>query len=101
MPKQGRSKRSNAQAEQKIFTVELVACPTCKKPLTSVGNAAHSKKTVQTFEGKWYVVAYSRLCDCPECEKYGHHYHAVGHLYIAFVRVGCGGFHIQQGYNRG
>ncbi len=83
MAKRGRPQRSNPQAERKIFTVELAACPTCSKPLTSVGNTAHSIKTVQTFEGEFHVVAYSRLCGCPDCEKYGHHYHAVGHLHVA------------------
>jgi hypothetical protein len=61
----------------------LAACPTCHQPLSSVGNSAHSIKTVQTFEGEFHVVAYSRLCDHPECEKHGTHYHAVGHLHIA------------------
>ena len=83
MAKRGRPQRSNPQAERKIFTAELAGCPTCSKPLTSVGNSAHSIKTVQTFEGEFHVVAYSRLCSCPECQKYGHHYHAVGHLHVA------------------
>lgn len=83
MAKRGRPQRSNPQAERKIFKAELEACPTCNEELTSVGNAAHSKKTVQTFKGEYQVVAYSRLCDTPGCEKEGHHYHAVGHLQVA------------------
>jgi hypothetical protein len=51
--------------------------------LSSVGNSAHSIKTVQTFEGEFHVVAYSRRCDNRECEQYGRHYHAVGHLQVA------------------
>jgi hypothetical protein len=83
MTKRGRPQRSNPQAERKIFTAELAGCPTCHKPLSSVGNTAHSIKTVQTLAGEFHVVAYSRLCGCPDCEKYGHHYHAVGHLQVA------------------
>ena len=83
MVKRGRPQRSNPQAERKIFTAELTGCPTCHEPLSSVGNTAHSIKTVQTFAGEFHVVAYSRLCACPECEKYGHHYHGVGHLQVA------------------
>jgi hypothetical protein len=83
MAKRGRPRRSNPQAERKIFTAELAACPTCNQPLTSVGNSAHSIKTVQTFEGEFHVVAYSRLCGHPACEKQGTHYHAVGHLHVA------------------
>ena len=83
MAQRGRPKRSNPQAERKIFRAELEACPACNERLTSVGNAAHSKKTVQTLKGEFHVVAYSRLCDTLGCEKEGHHYHAVGHLQMA------------------
>ena len=83
MAKRGRPKRSNPQAERKIFKAELESCPACNERLTSIGNAAHSKKTVQTLKGEFHVVAYSRLCDTPGCEKEGHHYHGVGHLQIA------------------
>jgi hypothetical protein len=83
MAKRGRPKRSNPQAERKIFRAELAACPTCNQALSSVGNSAHSIKTVQTFEGELHVVAYSRRCANPTCEQYGHHYHAVGHLGVA------------------
>jgi hypothetical protein len=83
MAQRGRPKRSNPQAERKIFRAELSACPACGEPLTSVGNSAHSIKTVQTFEGEFHVVAYSRLCGNPTCAKQGTHYHAVGHLRVA------------------
>lgn len=83
MAKRGRPKRSNPQAERKIYKAELEACPTCGGGLSSVGNAAHSKKTVQTLAGEFYVVAYSRRCEKLGCEKKGHHYHAVGHLQMA------------------
>jgi len=83
MTKRGRPKRSNPQAERKIFTAELGTCPTCEAPLSSIGNAAHSIKTVQTFQGEFQVVAYSRLCGNPACDQYGTHYHAVGHLRVA------------------
>lgn len=83
MAKRGRPRRSNPHAERMIFRAELSVCPACGEPLTSVGNAAHSVKTVQTFEGEFHVVAYSRLCANSECEKCGTHYHAVGHLRIA------------------
>jgi hypothetical protein len=83
MAGKGRPKRSNPQAERKIFRAELSNCLVCGEPLTSVGNVAHSAKTVQTFEGEFHVVAYSRLCDNPQCDKCGHHYHAVGHLRVA------------------
>jgi hypothetical protein len=83
MAKRGRPNRSNPHAEHLIFRTELSVCPACGEPLTSLGNAAHSVKTVQTLAGEFHVVAYSRLCANPECKKYGIHYHAVGHLYIA------------------
>ncbi len=83
MAKRGRPKRSNPQAERKIYKAELEACLVCNEKLTSVGNTAHSKKTVQTLKGEFHVVAYSRLCDTEGCEKKGHHYHAVGHLQMA------------------
>jgi hypothetical protein len=83
MAKRGRPKRSNPQAERKIFKAELESCPACEEPLTSVGNSAHSIKTVQTFAGEFHVVAYSRLCDNPDCDQYRTHYHAVGHLQVA------------------
>ena len=83
MAKKGRPKRSNPQAERKIFQAELEKCPICNSRLSSTGNSAHSRKTVQTFQGEQYVVAYSRLCNNSKCEKYKHHYHAVGHLGVA------------------
>ena len=83
MAKRGRPTRSNPQAERKIFKAEIEVCPSCNEKLTSVGNTAHSKKTVQTLDGEYQVVAYSRLCNTNGCEKKGHHYHAVGQLGIA------------------
>lgn len=83
MAKRGRPKRSNPQAERKIFTAELASCPACGEALTSVGNSAHSIKTVQTFAGEFQVVAYSRLCGNSDCDQYRTHYHAVGHLQVA------------------
>jgi len=83
MAERGRPPRSNSQAERLIFGAELSNCPVCGVPLTSAGNAAHSAKTVQTFDGEFYVVAYSRLCGNSQCAKYGNHYHAVGHLRVA------------------
>jgi len=83
MVQRGRPNRSNPYAERLIFRTELSVCPAYGEPLTSVGNAAHSVKTVQTLAGEFHVVTYSRLCANRKCEKYGTHYHAVGHLYIA------------------
>lgn len=78
-----RPKRHNPQAERLTFTAEIDKCPRCGEPLTSKGSAAHSAKTVQTLEGEFYVVAYSRLCPNPECENQGKHYHTSGHLKIS------------------
>jgi len=83
MAQRGRPKRSNPQADRKIFKAEVTSCPSCHQALTSVGNAAHSKKTVQTLDGEYQVVAYSRLCNTLSCKKYGHHYHAIGHLKVS------------------
>jgi len=58
-------------------------CPLCGEPLSSEGCAAHSAKNVQTLDGDFYVVAYSRRCRNSECANFGQHYHAAGHLKIS------------------
>jgi hypothetical protein len=45
--------------------------------------SAHSRKTVQTMEGEFYVVAYSRVCQNTECSEYGTHFHAAEHLKVS------------------
>lgn len=78
-----RPKRHNPNAERLTFTAELERCPLCKKPLRSEGCAAHSAKNVQTLDGDFYVVAYSRRCLNAECPNFGRHYHASRHLKIS------------------
>lgn len=78
-----RPKRHNPNAERLTFTAELERCLLCSEPLTSEGCAAHSAKNVQTLEGEFYVVAYSRRCGNPECDNFGQHYHAAGHLKVS------------------
>ena len=78
-----RPKRSNPEAERLTFTCELECCPECGERLSSQGMSAHSRKTVQTMEGEFYVVAYSRVCQNAECSKYGTHYHAAEHLKVS------------------
>jgi len=78
-----RPKRSNPNAERLTFICELEQCPKCGERLSSVGSTAHSDKTVQTLSGELYVVAYSRICRTPECDEYGTHFHAGGHLRVS------------------
>ena len=78
-----RPKRSNPDAERLTFICELERCPKCGARLSSVGSTAHSDKTVQTLSGEFYVVAYSRICRTTECEEYGTHFHAGGHLQVS------------------
>jgi hypothetical protein len=78
-----RPKRSNPNAERLTFICELEQCPKCGERLSSVGSTAHSDKTVQTLSGEFYVVAYSRICRNPECDAYGTHFHAGGHLQVS------------------
>jgi len=78
-----RPKRRNPKAERLTFVCELECCPKCGKRLSSEGSAAHSDKTVQTLDGEFYVVAYSRLCQNAECSDYGVHFHAAGHLRVS------------------
>ncbi len=78
-----RPKRSNPNAERLTFICELEQCPKCGERLSSVGSTAHSDKTVQTLYGELYVVAYSRICRTPECDEYGTHFHAGGHLQVS------------------
>ena len=78
-----RPKRSNPNAERLTFICELEQCPKCGERLSSVGSTAHSDKTVQTLSGELYVVAYSRICRTPECDAYGTHFHAGGHLRVS------------------
>ena len=78
-----RPKRSNPNAERLTFICELEQCPKCGERLSSVGSTAHSDKTVQTLAGELYVVAYSRICRTPECDAYGTHFHAGGHLRVS------------------
>jgi len=46
-------------------------------------SAAHSHKTVQTLDGDFFVVAYSRVCTNTECDEYGTRFHADGHLRVS------------------
>lgn len=78
-----RPKRRNPQAERLTFVCELERCPKCGERLSSEGSAAHSDKTVQTLDGDFFVVAYSRVCQNPECDEYGTHFHAGGHLRVS------------------
>lgn len=78
-----RPKRHHPYAKRLVFTAELEQCPLCGEPLSAEGCAAHSAKNVQTLEGEFYVVAYSRRCRNPECGNFGRHYHAAGHLKIS------------------
>lgn len=75
--------RHNPEAPRLTFVAELKNCLNCEEPLSAVGSAAHSAKTVQTFGGEFYVVAYSRRCRTPGCIHQGKHYHAHGHLKIS------------------
>jgi hypothetical protein len=78
-----RPKRSNPAAERLTFVCELECCPECGQKLSSQGTSAHSRKTVQTLEGEFYVVAYSRVCRNPECSQFGTHYHAAEQLKVS------------------
>jgi hypothetical protein len=78
-----RPKRRNPKAERLTFVCELERCPKCGARLSSVGSATHSDKTVQTLDGDFFVVAYSRVCPNPECDAYGTHFHAGGHLRVS------------------
>jgi hypothetical protein len=78
-----RPKRRNPKAERLTFVCELERCPKCGERLSSAGSAAHSDKTVQTLDGDFFVVAYSRVCPNPECDAYGTHFHAGGHLRVS------------------
>ena len=78
-----RPKRHHPYAKRLVFTAELEECPLCGEPLSAEGCAAHSAKNVQTLEGEFYVVAYSRRCRNTECGNFGRHYHAAGHLKIS------------------
>ena len=64
-----RPKRRNPKAERLTFVCELEYCPECGERLSSEGIAAHSNKTVQTLDGDFYVVAYSRVCQNSECSS--------------------------------
>jgi len=78
-----RPKRRNPKAERLTFVCELERCPQCGERLSSEGCAAHSDKTVQTLDGDFYVVAYSRVCQNPECSEFGTHFHAGRHLQVS------------------
>ena len=78
-----RPKRHNPNAERLTYTCELACCPHCGERLSSVGCSTHSNKTVQTLAGEFYVVAYSRVCQNPECDAYGTHFHAGRHLRVS------------------
>jgi len=83
MAEKRRPKRRNPKAERLTFVCELECCPKCGERLSSEGCAAHSDKTVQTLDGDFYVVAYSRVCQNAECDAYGTHFHAGGHLRVS------------------
>ena len=83
MAEKRRPKRRNPKAERLTFVCELECCPKCGERLSSEGCAAHSDKTVQTLDGDFFVVAYSRVCQKPECDAYGTHFHAGGHLRVS------------------
>jgi len=78
-----RPKRRNPKAERLTFVCELECCPECGERLSSQGISAHSRKTVQTMDGDFYVVAYSRVCQNSECSEYGMHFHAAEHLKVS------------------
>jgi hypothetical protein len=78
-----RPDRYNPEALRLTFVPEIERCLKCDLPLSSEGSTAHSAKTVQTFHGAVYVVAYSRVCVTPGCACQGHHYHASGHLKLS------------------
>jgi hypothetical protein len=78
-----RPKRHNPNAERLTYTCELECCPHCGERLSAQGCSTHSNKTVQTLAGEFYVVAYSRVCPTPECDAYGTHFHAGGHLRVS------------------
>lgn len=78
-----RPKRHDPNAERLTFTPKIENCPLCGEPLSSEGSAAHSAKNVQTLDGDFYVVAYSRRCLNPECGNLDKHYHAAGHLKVS------------------
>ncbi len=78
-----RPKRHNPDVERMIFTPEIEYCPLCGERLTAKSNSAHSAKNVQTLNGDFYVVAYSRKCPNSECDNFGKHYHTSGHLKIS------------------
>jgi len=83
MAEKRRPKRRNPKAERLTFVCELECCPKCGEQLSSEGCAAHSDKTVQTLDGDFFVVAYSRVCQNSECDAYGTHFHAGGHLRVS------------------
>ena len=78
-----RPKRQNPEAERLTFVCELECCPECDERLSSQGMSAHSRKTVQTMQGEFYVVAYSRVCQNAECSVCGAHFHAGAHLKVS------------------
>ena len=78
-----RPRRSNPEAERLTFVCELECCPECGERLSSQGTSAHSRKTVQTMQGEFYVVAYSRVCQNTDCSAYGTHFHAAEHLKVS------------------
>jgi hypothetical protein len=78
-----RPKRHDPKAERMTFTAEIERCLLCNEPSISAGSTSHSAKNVQTLEGKFYVVAYSRRCPTSECKNFGKHYHAAGHSKIS------------------
>jgi hypothetical protein len=83
MAEKRRPKRRNPNAERLTCVCEVECCPKCGGRLSSEGSTAHSDKTVQTLDGDFYVVAYSRVCRNPECSAYGTHFHAAGHLRVS------------------
>ncbi len=83
MAEKRRPKRCNPKAARLTAVCELEHCPQCGERLSSVGNAAHSHKTVQTLTGTFYVVAYSRVCHNCECSANGTHFHAAEHLKVS------------------
>jgi hypothetical protein len=78
-----RPRRRNPEAERLTFVCELECCPECGERLSSQDTSAHSRKTVQTMQGEFYVVAYSRVCQNTECSAYGTHFHAAEHLKVS------------------
>ncbi len=81
-----RPKRRNPKAERLTFVCELEYCPKCGKQLSSEGSAAHSHKTVQTLDGSFYVVAYSRLCQNADCSEYGEGHSPRGDQHVRAFR---------------